>query len=89
MTRLKTASATPATKPGPPIELVTPGADAWTGVLVDALRAAGTRLMQHRARHIQRREMASMSDYELRDLGLSRGQVAAVLDGVDVQPRRH
>lgn len=46
-----------------------------------ALHAVATRWAEQRALHRQRQELATMSDYELHDLGLSRAQLTAVFNG--------
>lgn len=50
----------------------------WAGW---ALHAAATRWAEQRALRRQRHELATMSDYELHDLGLSRAQLTGLFEG--------
>lgn len=48
--------------------------------LMHALRSLRRRAAEHRRHRVDSRHLAGMSDHELRDLGIGRSQVEALLD---------
>ena len=58
----------------------------WLGL---AVQAAAKRRAEQQARRRQQLEITAMSEYELRDLGLSRAQAAGLFVGADMRPTRH